>query len=244
MSRFRGARSSQPVRMKGKTVPATPEMREATRQRDEQLFNDLLEGTNPLPAGWVHGEVIPPYRQANHRTCFYAALLAIRNAHASRQFDATDEARISREAESRELLSPFGAETDRGHMGQQARFIQLLLRLRVRFIDQSDMSIASELSGALQDEKQVVLGRAAPAGGSGVGHWVGLDGVSKQASGGIGFTGMDTASGNRIEYPAETVHQDLLKFALPLVVVEAYEPRFQPAHSSAPIRSRFRPAGS
>jgi hypothetical protein len=146
---------------------------------------------------------------------------------------SADERRIVEESGQHGLMNPAGAETGKEYQERQAEFVNRILGLDIRFVDQSNLDIGLEVSSALQSRKQVVLGRALPLGSTGLSHWVGLDGINRLRFGGnIRFGGMDTSSGQRVEYSPEEVHADLLKFAMPLVVVEGMQPG-----------SRMRPAG-
>jgi len=173
----------------------------------------------------------PEYKQRSPRTCFYASLIAARLSLGSRMLPS--EGHIAAQANRAGLLGEHGAETFSEHRDDQAAFVDKVLGLQIRFIDQKydDDERIDALTRGLRDEgKPVLFGTYR--------HWVVLDGFKRTRK--AGWIGMNPASGRRLEDTGEELYPPyiasrLVASGMPLVVIEnSHEPaaRFRPAHHS------------
>lgn len=200
---------------------------------------DLEAFSEELPRRIVRAAAYTPeYRQRSPITCFYASLIAARQALGARMLPS--EELIAARAFSEGLLGQHGAETFTEFQQDQAAFVDRMLGLEIRFIDlhsHADEGVEALTHGLKDEAKAVVFGTYH--------HWVVLDGFKRARN--TAWIGMDPANGRRMEdstgglAPAYIATR-LAAGHMPMVVIEnprKPKDRFRPA---TPRSERFKPA--
>jgi hypothetical protein len=192
-----------------------------------QLQHALEEYAHELPPGIIQAAPrAPEYQQRNHRTCFYASLLAARMGIMGSRLTPS-ERMIAVVAENEGLLGPHGAETFKEDRERQSALVKRLLGIDISFIDQrnDDQRVEALTEGLHQKGTPLVFGEK--------GHWLVLDGF-KRARRDISWIGMDPARGRRLEDMGRELTPPYIAARLEdsgllLVVVEGPKPRFRSA---------------